>query len=130
MKWTKEFREFAMRGNAVDLAVGVVFGAAFGKIATSLVNDILMPPLGMLLGRMDFRNLALTIGREANGEPVAVRYGAFLSSVLDFVIVAFALFVVIKAVNALRRRFEASVSGAPGADVRLLTEIRDLLKPR
>lgn len=132
MNWVHEFREFAMRGNVVDLAVGVVVGGAFGRITTSLVNDILMPPLGMVLGRMDFKSLAIPLGTGADGKPVLLNYGAFASAIVDFVLIAFALFVVIKAVNALRRRQDGSVSSpfAPKPEVQLLTEIRDLMKAR
>lgn len=132
MNWVHEFREFAMRGNVVDLAVGVVVGGAFGRITTSLVNDILMPPLGMVLGRMDFKSLAIPLGTGTDGKPVLLNYGAFASAIIDFVFIAFALFVVIKAVNALRRRQDGSATSpfAPKPEVQLLTEIRDLMKER
>jgi large conductance mechanosensitive channel len=94
----KEFREFAVKGNAIDMAVGIVIGAAFGKIITSLVSDIIMPPLGLLLGRMDFSSLAIHLN-----EKTAIKYGAFINSVVDFVIVAFAIFLVIKQVNRLHK---------------------------
>ena len=94
----KEFKEFAVKGNAIDMAVGIVIGGAFGKIVTSLVNDIIMPPLGLLLGRMDFSKLAINLN-----EATAIKYGAFINSVLDFVIVAFAIFVVIKQMNRLKK---------------------------
>jgi len=94
----KEFREFAVKGNVIDMAVGIVIGAAFGKIVTSLVNDIIMPPLGLLLGRMDFSSLAIQLN-----EKTAVKYGVFVNTVIDFTIVAFAVFLVIKQINRLKK---------------------------
>jgi large conductance mechanosensitive channel len=136
----KEFKEFAMRGNVMDMAVGIIIGAAFGKIVTSLVNDIIMPPIGLLMGNVDFSNLFVNLGMsqpytsvaeaEAAGAPI-IKYGIFINTVLDFVIVAFAIFLVIRGVNRLRRRQEAAPPAAPPAptvDQKLLTEIRDLLK--
>ncbi len=124
----KEFREFAMRGNVVDLAVGVIIGGAFGKITTSLVNDVIMPPIGMVLGRVDFKDLKLTLVKASEGVAgVTINYGAFINTLIDFTIVAFALFLVIKAMNTLKKK-EAAAPAAPPADVVLLTEIRDLLK--
>lgn len=127
----KEFKEFAMRGNVVDLAVGVIIGGAFGKITTSLVNDVIMPPIGMAMGKVDFKDLKVTL-KEAEGTvaAVTVNYGAFINTLIDFVIVAFALFLVIKAMNTLKRKeaIAPTVPVAPAADVVLLTEIRDLLK--
>jgi large conductance mechanosensitive channel len=107
MKVVKEFREFAMRGNVVDLAVGVIIGAAFGKIVTSLVNDIIMPPIGILMGGVDFSDLVVTL-KDAVGETPAVtlNYGVFISTVLDFMIVAFAIFVMIKQINRFKRKEE------------------------
>jgi large conductance mechanosensitive channel len=100
----KEFKEFAMKGNVVDMAVGIVIGAAFGKIVSSFVSDVIMPPLGMILGHLDFSNLMITL-RGTAGEPgaVAIRYGAFINTVVDFTIVAVAVFLVIKQVNRLKR---------------------------
>src|SRR5512136_2700688 len=98
MGMLKEFKEFAMKGNVLDLAVGIIIGAAFGKIVTSLVNDVIMPPIGMLLGGADFSSFAITLREAAPNAPeVALRYGAFLNTVIDFVIVAFAIFLIIKA---------------------------------
>lgn len=132
--WAQEFKTFVMRGNVVDLAVGVVIGGAFGKITASLVNDILMPPIGVLLGGVDFKNLSITLLPAVNGkDPVTIGYGAFINTALDFVIIAFALFLVIKAINTLKRKEEAAPPPAPPpppADVALLTEIRDLLKQK
>lgn len=137
----KEFREFAMRGNVVDMAVGIIIGAAFGKIVTSLVNDVIMPPIGMLMGKVDFSDLYINMGdvdypslaaaTEA-GAPV-IRYGLFVNTVLDFIIVAFAIFMVIRAMNRLKRKEEAApppAPPAPSAEEKLLTEIRDLLARR
>ena len=105
MSMGKEFREFAMKGNVVDLAVGVIIGAAFGKIVSSLVNDILMPPIGMLVGGLDFSSFVVTL-KEAVGStaPVAIRYGVFINAAIDFIIVAFCIFMMIRAMNALRRK--------------------------
>ncbi len=129
MKFLKEFKEFAMRGNVVDLAVGIVIGGAFGKITTSLVNDIIMPPIGFILGKVDFKELKL-IMPTPDGVGVPINYGLFINTLIDFVIVAFALFLVIKGMNALKRKEVAAPAApvAPPADVQLLTEIRDLMK--
>jgi large conductance mechanosensitive channel len=104
MGMLKEFRDFAMKGNVVDMAVGIIIGAAFGKIVSSLVGDVIMPPIGLLLGNVDFSNLAVTL-REATADSpaVTIRYGAFVNTVLDFVILAFAIFLVIKQMNRLKR---------------------------
>lgn len=141
MNWLKEFRDFALRGNVLDLAIAVIIGGAFGKITTSLVNDIGMPLLGMIVGRVNFSNLYLPldgksypsvqVAREA-GAPI-LAYGQFLNAVVDFLLVAVALFLVIKAINRFRRRQEVSAPPAPpppSPEVALLTEIRDLLKNR
>ncbi|MGE0597547.1 MAG: large-conductance mechanosensitive channel protein MscL [Hyphomonadaceae bacterium] len=143
MSIVKEFREFALKGNVVDLAVGVIIGAAFGTIVSSLVDDIVMPPIGMLLAGIDFSALKLVL-REAvpaagvEGEPgfvaavpeVAINYGSFINNVIKFAIVAWVLFFVIRAMNAMKRKQEAAPASPPEvpADVKLLTEIRDLLK--
>jgi large conductance mechanosensitive channel len=125
----KEFKDFAMRGNVVDLAVGIIIGAAFGKIVSSLVNDILMPPIGMLVGGVDFSSLAITIKEAAAGSPaVVLRYGIFINAVIDFVIVAFAIFLLIRAINTFKKKEEAAPAAPPRQEV-LLSEIRDLLKP-
>lgn len=124
----KEFKAFAMRGNVVDLAVGLVIGAAFGKIVTSFVNDVLMPPIGLLLGGVDFSDLRVTLKSAVGEDPaVTLNYGMFIQTVVDFTIVAFAIFLVVKAMNKLKRKEEAAPA-APPAEVQLLTEIRDLLK--
>lgn len=107
MGMIKEFKEFAMRGNVVDMAVGIIIGGAFGKIVTSLVNDVIMPPIGVLLGNVDFSDLAVTLTQQtAEAEAVTLRYGAFINSILDFVIVVFAIFMVIKQMNRFRRKEE------------------------
>jgi large conductance mechanosensitive channel len=136
MSFSSEFKEFAMRGNVVDMAVGIVIGGAFGKIVSSFVNDVLMPPLGMLLGGMDFSELAITL-QEASGDVAAVtlNYGAFIQTVIDFIIIAFAIFMVIKGMNNLKRKEEAAPAPEPepekpSEEVVLLTEIRDSLKNR
>jgi large conductance mechanosensitive channel len=128
MTMFNEFKKFAMRGSVVDLAVGIVIGATFGKIVSSFVNDVLMPPIGMLVGGVDFTNLKVTL-KAADGDVAAVtlNYGNFIQSVVDFLIVAFAIFLVIKGMNAMKKKEEAKPS-APPADTQLLTEIRDLLK--
>ncbi len=137
----KEFKEFAMKGNVVDMAVGIVIGAAFGKIVTSFVNDIIMPPIGMLVGDVDFSDLFINLSggtaatleaAKAAGE-VTLNYGAWLTTVLDFVIVAFAIFLVVKQMNRLKKEEPAPPPPPPpepSAEEKLLTEIRDLLKAR
>ncbi len=131
MSLIKEFKAFAMRGNVVDLAVAVVIGGAFGKIIASFVSDVLMPPLGMLLGGVDFTDLVITL-KAAQGEVAAVtlNYGNFIQNVVDFVIIAFAIFIVIKAMNATKKKEEAAPAPppVPSKEEQLLTEIRDLLK--
>jgi large conductance mechanosensitive channel len=126
-----EFRDFAMRGNVVDMAVGIVIGGAFGKIVSSFVNDVLMPPIGVLVGGVDFRGLAVTL-KEASGDVAAVtlNYGSFVQTVIDFIIIAFAIFMVIKAMNQLKKKEEAAPPAPPkpSAEESLLAEIRDLLK--
>lgn len=128
MSMLKEFRDFAMRGNVVDLAVGVIIGTAFGKIVSSLVADIIMPPLGVLIGGIDFKQFSLTL-REASGDVPAVvmNYGSFIQSIFDFVIVAFAIFMAIKVINKLYKKRETPPTG-PSKEEVLLGEIRDLLK--
>ena len=122
-----EFKEFAMKGNVVDMAVGVVIGAAFGKIVSSFVGDVVMPVLGKLVGGVNFTDLAITLGTNPAGEPILLKYGAFLQAVFDFAIIAAAIFMALKAINKLKAPPPAAAA-APPADVALLTEIRDLLK--
>ena len=130
MSMMSEFRDFAMRGNVVDMAVGIVIGGAFGKIVSSFVNDVLMPPIGLLVGGVDFADLAITL-QEASGDvaAVTVNYGSFIQTVIDFVIIAFAIFMVVKAMNNLKKKEEAAPPAPPkpSAEEKLLTEIRDLL---
>lgn len=130
MSLFKEFRDFAMRGNVVDLAVGVVIGAAFGKIVSSLVANIIMPPLGLLIGGIDFKNMAVTLKPAVGDTPaVLLQYGIFIQSIFDFIIIAFAIFLAIKVMNKLYKKKEVEKPVAkPSAEEVLLTEIRDLLK--
>ncbi len=130
----QEFKEFAFKGNMVDMAVGIIIGAAFGKVVSSLVQDIIMPPIGLLIGGVNFADLAITL-KEASGDTPAVllRYGAFIQTLVDFLIVALAIFLVVKAINAMRReqeKAEAAAPPAPSKEEQLLTEIRDLLKQK
>jgi large conductance mechanosensitive channel len=131
MSLLKEFKAFAMRGNVVDLAVAVIIGGAFGKIVASFVNDVLMPPIGLLLGGVDFKDLVYVM-KEASGEVAAVtiNYGMFIQNVIDFVIIAFVIFMMIKAIVASKKKEEAAPAAppAPTKDQELLAEIRDLLK--
>lgn len=131
MKILQEFKTFAMRGNVVDLAVGVVIGTAFGKIVSSLVSDIIMPIVGVLTGGVDFSDLKLVIKEGAKeAENVTVNYGMFIQNVVDFLIIAFSIFVVVKLINKLKKaeKEEEKQAPAPAEDIVLLTEIRDLLK--
>ncbi len=128
MSMLNEFKEFAVKGNAVDMAVGIIIGAAFGKIISSLVADVIMPPIGVLIGGVDFTKLALTM-KEAVGDAPAVtlNYGNFIQSIVDFTIIAFAIFMAVKIINNLKKK-EAEVAPEPSKEQLLLTEIRDLLK--
>jgi large conductance mechanosensitive channel len=130
MGFIEEFREFAVKGNVVDMAVGIVVGAAFGKIVSSFVGDVLMPPIGLLLGGVDFTGLKITLKQAAGGTPaVTLNYGSFIQTVVDFTIIAFAIFLLVKAVNRLKRTDEqAPAAPAPTHEEKLLAEIRDLLK--
>ncbi|TGN40100.1 large-conductance mechanosensitive channel protein MscL [Marinobacter confluentis] len=131
MSIVKEFREFAVKGNVMDMAVGIIIGVAFGKIVSSFVADVMMPPIGLLIGGVDFSNLAIVLrAAEEGAEAVSLRYGVFIQSVFDFVIVAFAVFVAVRALNSMRKK-EAETPAAPpapSAQEQLLMEIRDLLK--
>ena len=131
MSMLQEFKTFAMRGNVVDMAVGIIIGAAFGKIVSSFVNDVIMPPIGVLLGGVNFRDLAVVIQQATETQAeVVIKYGAFIQTIIDFIIIAFAVFVGVKAMNSLKKKEEAKP--APVAvvpeDVKLLTDIRVLLK--
>ncbi|WP_033564855.1 large-conductance mechanosensitive channel protein MscL [Sphingobacterium sp. SYP-B4668] len=133
MGFIKEFKEFAMRGSVVDLAVGVIIGGAFGKIVTSLVDDIIMPPIGFITGGIDFSDMkyVLTPADEvAKIKEVAINYGNFINIIIQFIIVAFCIFLVIKGLNSLKRKEEPApeVAAAPTKEETLLTEIRDILK--
>lgn len=130
MGFVSEFKEFAMKGNVVDLAVGVIIGGAFGKIISALVDKILMPAIGMILGGVDFSNLKILLaeaGADGKGE-VAIGYGSFLQSVLDFLIIALCLFIVIKAMNSTKKAPPPAAPAATPEDIVLLREIRDSLK--
>jgi large conductance mechanosensitive channel len=133
MGMVQEFKEFAMRGNVVDLAVGVVIGGAFGKIVSSVVADVIMPPIGLLMGGVDFSDLKIVM-KEAVGEVPAVtlNYGSFIQTCVDFIIIAFAIFMLIKALNSMQRKKEEAPAAPPPPPAQevLLTEIRDLLKNR
>ena len=131
MGMMQEFKEFAVKGNVVDMAVGIIIGAAFGKIVSSFVADVIMPPIGVLVGGVDFSNLAITIKEAAGDTPaVMLKYGVFIQSVVDFTIVAFAIFIAVKLVNNLKKAEEAKPEAPPepSKEEVLLTEIRDLLK--
>jgi large conductance mechanosensitive channel len=131
----KEFKAFIMRGNVVDMAVGIIIGGAFGKIVTSLVNDVIMPPIGMLLKGVDFSQLMFTLKAATATEPaVAISYGMFINNIINFLIVAAAIFIMIKGINSLKKKEEAKPAPAapptPTQEELLLTEIRDILKRR
>ena len=130
---TKEFKEFVTKGNVVDLAVGVIIGGAFGKIVTSLVDDIIMPPIGLILGGVDFSKLTLTLKEAVGDKPaVMIRYGIFINAVIIFLIVAFCIFLMIKAINRMRKKQEAppAAPAPPSKEIMLLTEIRDALRTK
>ena len=128
----KEFKEFAIKGNVVDTAVGIIIGAAFGKITASLVADVITPPIGLLIGGVDFSQLAIKLNSPLSGSPVVIAYGKFIQAVFDFTIVAFSVFLLIKAVNFLRRKeaLKLKDTPAPTEQEKLLREIRDLLKEK
>jgi len=133
MGMSKEFKEFAVKGNAVDMAVGIIIGAAFGKIVSSLVKDVIMPPIGLLTGGVDFSKLQIILQPATEDvEAVAMSYGLFLNNVIDFVIVAFTIFIVVKAMNSAKKKEEEAPAAppAPSKEEVLLGEIRDLLKEK
>lgn len=138
MSWIKEFKTFAMRGNVVDMAVGIIIGGAFGKIITSLVNDIVMPPIGILIGGVDFAELKLILKQasvDAAGNvipAVSINYGLLVNTVINFIIIALAIFMVIKAMNTMKKKEEAAPAAppAPSSEEKLLTEIRDILSSK
>jgi large conductance mechanosensitive channel len=131
MKWLQEFKTFAVRGNVVDMAVGIVIGAGFGKIVSSFVADVIMPPVGLLIGGVDFGKLVITIKKATETTTaVTLNYGKFIQSVIDFIIIAFAIFLVIKGINTLKRKeaVKPSEPPLPSAEVVLLTDIRNILQ--
>lgn len=132
MSMMKEFKDFAMRGNVVDLAVGIIIGAAFGKIVSSIVADVVMPPIGLLVGGVDFSDLAFTLKAAQDGaEAVVIRYGAFLQTVFDFLIVAFAVFMLVKLMNNMKKKEVVEATTKPvekSTEALLLEEIRDAIK--
>jgi|TARA_R110002096_G_scaffold374321_1_gene567935 large conductance mechanosensitive channel len=131
MSIMSEFKSFAIKGNAIDMAVGIVVGAAFGKIVSSFVGDIIMPPIGMLLGGVDFKDLTMVLQEATvNSAAVAIKYGSFIQTMVDFTIIAFAIFMVVRGINSLKKKEEAAPAAAPKPTKEevLLTEIRDLLK--
>ena len=137
MSFLQEFKHFAMRGNVVDMAVGIIIGGAFGKIVSSLVSDIIMPPIGMLVGGVNFTDLQIVIHKaiiDAAGNitapAVTINYGTFIQVVFDFIIIAFAIFSMIKVINKFNKKKEEAAPAAPPADIQLLSEIRDLLKEK
>ncbi|MGL4251102.1 MAG: large-conductance mechanosensitive channel protein MscL [Aeromonas sp.] len=131
MSLIQEFKAFASRGNVIDMAVGIIIGAAFGKIVSSFVGDVIMPPIGLVLGGVDFSDLAVTLkAAEGTTPAVVIAYGKFIQTIIDFLIIAFAIFMGLKAINTLKKKQEeeAAPPAAPTRDQELLTEIRDLLK--
>ena len=131
MSMVSEFKDFAMRGNVVDMAVGIVIGGAFGKIVSSFVADVLMPPIGILIGGVDFSGLAVTLqAATADAEAVMINYGSFIQTVIDFLIIAFAIFLVVKAMNSVKKKEEEAPAAPPkpSKEEVLLTEIRDALR--
>ena len=130
MGLAQEFKEFAVKGNVIDMAVGVIIGGAFGKIVSSFVGDIVMPTLGMVIGGVNFTDLAVQLGTNAAGDPILLKWGTFLQTVLDFTIIAAAIFMAIKAINKLKTPPPAAAAPAVPEDVALLREIRDTLKQR
>ena len=133
MSILQEFKEFAVKGNAIDMAVGIIVGASFGKIISSLVADVVMPPIGVLIGGVDFTNLAITLKEAAEGAPaVTLNYGNFIQTMVDFTLIAFAIFMAVKLINSLKKKQEEAPTAPPepSKEELLLTEIRDLLKDK
>ena len=133
MGMIKEFKAFAIKGNVVDMAVGIIIGAAFGKIVSSFVGDIIMPPIGVMLGGVDFTSLAIVVKASVGDAPeVLIRYGKFIQTTIDFLIVGFAMFMAVKGINAMKKKEEAAPKppAQPSTEELLLTEIRDLLKDK
>lgn len=139
MSFFKEFKTFAMRGNAVDMAVGIIIGGAFGKIVSSIVGDIIMPPLGLMIGGVKFQNLKVILKHAHTDtvtgkvtEAVSINYGNFINTALDFIVIAFSIFLLVKLINSMKRKEETKPAAPPGPtqEEELLTEIRDLLKDK
>lgn len=128
MRIFKEFKEFAIKGNAVDIAIGVIIGTAFGKIVSSIVADVVMPPIGLLLSGVDFSSLAFVL--QDGPEPVLLKYGTFINTIIDFTIIAFVLFIAVKGINKLKKKEEEAPAIEPSSEEKLLTEIRDILKAK
>jgi large conductance mechanosensitive channel len=130
MGMIQEFKTFAVKGNMIDMAVGIIIGAAFGKIVSSLVGDVIMPPIGILLGGVDFSNLSIVLKEAVEKAPaVTLNYGKFIQTVIDFLIISFCIFIMVKGINTLKREEEENPAEPPKEEV-LLTEIRDLLKTK
>jgi large conductance mechanosensitive channel len=130
MGMLQEFKTFAVKGNMIDMAVGIIIGAAFGKIVSSLVGDVIMPPIGVLLGGVDFTNLSVILKEAVDKVPaVTLNYGKFIQTIIDFLIISFCIFVMVKGINTLKRKEEEAPAEPPKEEV-LLTEIRDLLKKK
>ncbi len=130
MSMLKEFKEFAVKGNVVDMAVGIIIGVAFGKIISSLVGDVIMPPIGFVLGGVDFSNLSVVIQEAIGKKPaVVISYGKYLQTVIDFIIIAFVIFMTVKTMNAFKKKEEETPAAPPNQEV-LLAEIRDLLRDK
>ncbi|MFZ5594418.1 MAG: large-conductance mechanosensitive channel protein MscL [Pseudomonadota bacterium] len=133
MSMLQEFKTFAVKGNVIDMAVGIIIGAAFGKIVSSFVEDVVMPPIGMIIGGVNFDDLAVTLKEAAEGTAaVTLNYGKFIQTVFDFTIVAFAIFIAVKAINSMKKKEEAAAAPPPGptTEEKILTEIRDLLRTK
>ncbi len=130
MGMLQEFKEFAVKGNVVDMAVGIIIGAAFGKIVSSLVGDVIMPPIGLVLGGVDFSNLSVMLKEAVDKAPaVTLNYGKFIQTIIDFIIIAFSIFIMVKGINILKRKQAEAPAEPPNQEV-LLAEIRDLLKKK
>ncbi len=133
MKMIQEFKQFAMRGNVMDMAIGIIIGAAFGKIVSSVVADVIMPPIGLILGGVDFSSLAIVLKEGSEGsEPVLLKYGVFINTIIDFIIIAFAIFMLVKGINTLKKKEEEKPSAPPEPTKSeiLLAEIRDELRKK
>jgi large conductance mechanosensitive channel len=133
MSMMQEFKKFAMRGNVMDMAIGIIIGAAFGKIVSSLVADVIMPPIGLLLSGVNFADLAWKIQEGTDGaEPVLLKYGTFITTIIDFIIIAFVIFMVVKGINSMKKKEEEKPAAppAPSKEEVLLAEIRDELRKR